>query len=1100
MLAGVRGRLIGETFARATLPTMSGVTALPETANRALAAWSARRHAALGPASAVRAIAEVAVIPLLKVLDLFVVTRVDDQERCYLATAWRGSPSVVVLVVGWNESLDRAWRPIVLEGIVADRRWCLCCNGRSLRIVDAQHTWTRRFLEFDLDLLAEEGDSSALLWALLRGEALAATPSVLDRAVELSARQGVAVCRALGDGVVDALGLLLTALPAHRRRGHSVQSLFEQALTVLYRVLFLLFAEARGLVPVWHQIYRDSYSIAGIVTTLLAGRRYAGLWKAIQAISRLAHAGCSAGELNVTAFNGRLFSPSQSVLFDRGKISDGVIGRAILAVSTVATPEKGCGRIAYGDLDVEQLGAVYEHVLDYQPTGDGPQLDRSREGRKSSGTFYTPRAVTAHLVRRTLEPLVRNRSAEDILRLRIVDPAMGSGAFLVEACRYISAAVEDALIREGRWHSGDILPIERAMIRREVAQRCLYGVDSNPMAVQLARLSLWLATLAAEKPLTFLDHRLLAGDSLVGAAPDDVRRQPSRTRRRVKRHSTLPLFVGELLIPVLENAVRTRLRLALEPDDSVTIVREKERTLSQLVSRDGSLGRWSRLLDLWCAGWFWDQGTPPDGAAFAELGQLLLQGASALSSRIIEPMLERSEAIAERLRFFHWPLAFPEIFVDESGAPLVHGGFDAVIGNPPWDMIRGDSGDDALKLTRRRDAQHLTGFVREAGIYRVESRSHSNRYQLFVERALQLVRHGGRIGFVLPSGMATDAGAAPLRCHLFNRASIDCIIGLDNRGGIFPIHRGLRFVLLTCTSGSPTVKFECRFGIDKVDDLERSAGAGDPPAPLLMTRQLLERIAGADDLGIPELCTEMDLRIVEKISASVPWLGSENGWNVRFGRELNASDDRRAFANFSGNPGARPVLEGKHIEPFRAFLNRCQQEVPPDSARRIRVPKQARLAYRDIASPTNRLTLIAAIVPARAVTTHTLFCLKTPLSGSAQFVLCALLNSFPANYLVRLRVNTHVTAALMRRLPVPFVPPQTQEFARLESLSRALIAAPHAVEHMEEYVELQAMTASLYGLDDNQLEHVLSTFPLIANDVKTRVLAGFRTLCSARRL
>ena len=282
---------------------------------------------------------------------------------------------------------------------------------------------------------------------------------------------------------------------------------------MLYRVLFLLFAEARGLVPVWHPVYRDRYTIDSIVTTLLTGRRYRGVWLAINAISRLAHAGCTAGELKVTAFNGRLFSPAGTTAFDRERIDDEVMGKAVLAVSTTP-PARGAGRnrIVYRDLDVEELGAVYEQVLEYEPAsreGSSP-LSHTRDLRKATGTFYTPRSLTAYLVRETLAPLVADRTADDILALRVLDPAMGSGAFLVAACAQLADAAEEALIREGQWHRSDVTTADRVMLRREVAQRCLFGVDLNPTAVQVARLSLWLTTLASDKPLTFLDHRLVA--------------------------------------------------------------------------------------------------------------------------------------------------------------------------------------------------------------------------------------------------------------------------------------------------------------------------------------------------------------------------------------------------------------------------------------------------------------------------------------------------------------------------------------------------------------------------------------------------------------
>jgi hypothetical protein len=175
-------------------------------------------------------------------------------------------------------------------------------------------------------------------------------------------------------------------------------------------------------------------------------------------------------------------------------------------------------------------------------------------------------------------------------------------------------------------------------------------------------------------------------------------------------------------------------------------------------------------------------------------------------------------------------------------------------------------------------------------------------------------------------------------------------------------------------------------------------------------------------------------------------------------------------------------------------LNRCRLELDPGAERRRAIPQRARLAYRDVASATNRLTLIAAIVPARAVTTHTLFCLKTRLPLAEQQTLCALLNSFVANYLIRLRVNTHVTVALVSRLPVPLVRVGHPFFNRLNALSEALARSTSLVEDMEEYAELQAICAHLYGLKHQDFEHILGTFPLIPVAVRGAALAAFKDL------
>lgn len=1094
-MSAVRGRLVSASFTRDRLLSLPGAAVPPPAVVRSLELCVTRAEARLGPASSVRSVADAAVIPLLRVLGYAVADRHDAPHAATLLLN-SGSPCrTAALVVSWGTPLHGEWRAAVASAIAADARWVFCGNGTSLRVVDGQRTWSREYLEIDLAQATQDTHAQTVLWSLLRAESMAAAPPLMDLAVEQSARHGVDVCRALGAGVRESLARLVGALDRHAT---APPQLFEQSLTVLYRVLFLLFAEARGLVPLWHPVYRDRYSIETIVTALLTTGHYRGIWHAIQAITRLAHAGHSADGLRVTAFNGRLFAPGRAGDFERRPIADEVMRRVVLAISSRGVARSDARvRIAYRDLDVEQLGAIYEQVLEYEPLdsargrpldsarGGPATLTRTRELRKATGSFYTPRALTAALVRQTLEPLVRGRTANEILALRIVDPAMGSGAILVSACRYLAEAAEQALVREGRWHAQDVAPSDRTELRRTIASRCLYGVDLNPMAVQLARLSLWLVTLATDKPLSFLDHHLITGDSLVGATPDDLQRQPSSSRSRRGRPAPMPLLDATDVDASLEAAARTRGTLAILPDDTVAAVRSKERTLARLESDTGALSRWRRALDLWCAGWFMDAAHRIDRRTFLDLTDHVLRGNSALPRPTAERLLADANSVATARRFVHWPLAFPEAFVDERGQRRPDAGFDAVIGNPPWDMVRDDAGTTGQ---HRHEARMLAAFAREAGIYRVESRAHANRYQLFVERGLQLTRPGGRMGLILPSGVLSDVGAAPLRRLLFDRASVDSVTGLDNREAIFPIHRSVRFVVLSATAGQPTAAIRCRFGLTQTGDLER-----DTPA-VVLTRPLLAAVSGEDDLGVPEISSPATLAIVERIAATFPPLGSPHGWGVTFGRELNATDDRDAFGPITRRADARPVIEGKHVDPFRVALDRCTLEVRASSPAAARVPARDRLVYRDVASASNRLTIIAAIVPAHAVTTHTVFCLKTPLAIARQRVLAALLNSFVANYLVRLRVTTHVTAGLMARLRVPALSVDDPEATRLVALVRAIERGDRAAEERSEYAELQARIARLYRLTREEFEFILETFPLIGRPTRDAALRLFESL------
>lgn len=1115
MYAGISGALIPAGFLADVVPgQFAGQLADANGAApiTALVRWWRRVSRELGPASSQRAVLDIAVLPLVQLLGYEVL----HLEPC--GPGFAGSvgmerrPLAVLLGLSWSSSPDECWRDVQRAGRTARAKWGIVCTGSRLHLVDVTRTWSRRALEFDLRHVMEDEPSVLTLWALMRAVSLAT--SFVDRVVKCGDDHTLAVCGSLGDGVLASLGALVEALDQARRErplptdvtnGHGDrrserEALFEQALTLVYRILFLLFAEARAVVPVWHRVYRDAYTIDALCRRSAQRPRARGLWEALQAISRLAHAGCRAGDLQVTPFNGRLFAPHHTPLAERARVPDAIVRQAVLALATGATPS-GRRRIAYSDLGVEQLGAVYERVLEYEPVRrDGPLvLSRTSIERKSTGSFYTPRAITEFLVRRTLHPLVAGRSAAEILALRVVDPAMGSGAFLVAACRFLAGAAERALVASGEWPAQDVTRAMRVALRRQIAQRCLYGVDLNPMAVQLARLSLWLTTLATDRPLTFLDHHLATGDSLVGASLDDIARQPPGSGARARRAApTLPLFDRETANEMSTRVLPARFRIAEQPDDTPADVRNKERALGNLLAPGTPLHRWKAAADLWCAGWFWpDRAITP--STYAELLAAIVGRGSTLSERQTGPLLERAASLAREQRAFHWTLEFPEVFFDRDGQWRADGGFDAVLGNPPWDVLRADTGSAVQRAGERANRKDRLEFFRSAGIYRLQSSGHANCYQLFVERALQLLRPGGRLGLILPSGLATDHGSASLRRGLFDSLQIDRLFGFTNRDAIFPIHRDVRFLLLTGTYGRATERLGCRFGLRAAAWLDTlpDAASDDPPdaRPIALPRAVLEQW-DPEHLSIPELEHPRDLEILAQISAAIPTLADPEGWHARFGRELNATDDRDHFldrASAHGND-LLPVVEGKHLEPFRAMADRATKAVTRAAAAalldRAVTFDRRRVAYRDVASATNRLTLIAALLPDDVVSTHTVFCLKTALGMSSQYCLLALLNSLVANYLVRLQVTTHVTAGLMARLPVPRPAGDSRHFRALGTLARELEKS--GIEgNADAYAQLNSIAASLYGVTLDQYRHVLSTFPLLSDELRERCLTRY---------
>ena len=1092
MLSGFGGHLVSEHVLEELAVTQTGALP-PETIRAALARWRGSQRL-LGPAASVRTMLEAGAASLVEALGFPPPGDITIDHDRAAATLRAASTSVALIASRWGERLDPFWHRAIVEASMRQAGWCLLFNGTHIRLIHAARAFSRRFVEFDLDCVADDERTAAALGILLGAPAFERAPDgrpLVGAIVDESERHAATVCRALRHGVLEASGDVLAALVA-RSSSQTVDDAFEQALTIVYRMLFLLFAEARALVPSWHPVYRSSYSLETLRNDALRGSSL-GLWDALRAIARLAHSGCGAGHLRVTPFNGRLFAPSRTPLAERRDLDDEAARRSLVALSTRKAPD-GEGRepIAYRDLGVEQLGAVYETLLDYRPHiehrphGASPLVSLAPGSgvRKATGTFYTPQSIASHLIRQTLAPLVRGRTPEQILELKVLDPSMGSGAFLVGVCSYLAEAYESARVTSGACLASDLGPDERARIKRTVAERCLYGVDLNPMAVQLARLSLWLATLAHDRPLSFLDHHLVVGDSILGTWLSCLRYAPAGASRRT---APLPLFEGSHVSDTLRSVLPVRFHLEQTPNDTPDQVRAKERALILLNRRDAELSRWKRVADLWCARWFAAGLHAP--ALFGALSDTIRLDCGQLPVPTADRLLALSAHIARRHRFFHWELEFPEVFFNADGTRRPDGGFDAVIGNPPWDMVRADDGNADRRSATVSESRATVRFTRDAGVYVAQSDGHANRYQLFLERSIALTRPGGRLGLVLPSGLASDRGSAALRRLLFSQCAVDGLIGFENRRAIFPIHRSVRFLLLSATHGAPTTSIGCRLGEVDPAVLERDeadAARGGPLYTLHLTPQLIEKLSGSD-LAIPNLRTPRDVAIAERAAELFPPVGEPSGWHARFGRELNATEDRAAF---SGPGRGVPIVEGKLIEPFRVRTADARFSLATRDATRLLGDRHrhARLAYRDVASATNRVTLIAAVLPAGSASTHTVFCLKSALPPRAQQFLCGLFNSLVLNFLVRLRVTTHVTTSMVERLPVPREDQAGETYHEIATIARLLGKRDDTALR----ARLNALAARIYALDEEEFAYVLGTFPLVPIADRDAALAAFR--------
>ncbi len=1073
--------------------------------------WWRRLEQSCGPATGLRAIFDLAAMPLAGMLGFRCRgVRFDRDRVTAVLDTPRGIP-VGLLVLPWATRPPARWRDVTGAAREIGAAWCLVIAPPFVSVVDARGCAVRRSVDFRFpDAL--DSRSFARFWTLTRAAifepgAVRSSPGLaplpaLDALVARARRFQDRVRDDLQQGVLQALTAFGDVLPA---AGDRRPPPLDEALTIVYRILFLLFAEAHDLVPTGHPIFRNAYAVSTLCReAVTGGATTRGVWEGLAAVTRLSRTGCRHEDLIVRPFNGQLFARRSAPSLERGprrraarraaRARDAAMARALVALAT--RPGRG-GReeISYADLGVEQLGAVYERVLDLSP-----HASRSAQGRprKESGTFYTPRPLAEFVVRRTLAPLVTAVPADRILSLRVVDPAMGSGAFLVAACRYLASAYEHALVEEGRLSEADLTEDVRAGFRRLVAERCLAGVDVNPMAVQLARLSLWLTSLAGGKPLTFLDHRLRRGNSLVGASPDDLWKRP----RSPGAATSLPLFATAGLEASLRDVVRPLGALAAEPDDTVDVVKRKEAVWSRLTGPRSPLEPWRLACHLWCARWFWPDAGPHDVPAptWRELGAALdrlLRHDRTLAPQRFDAWIAAARVAAADIGFFHWPLEFADVFYQPDGTPRPEAGFDAVIGNPPWEMLRADPGAGGRPHGGgASDARaDLVRFLRESSLYPDCDRGHVNLYQPFLERASTLARPGGRLGLILPWGLATDDGAAALRRRVFERMTPDTLVGLDNGAGLFPIHRSLRFLVLVAARpraeprrpGLAEVRVRCGVRTPaEIDTLPDVDGAGDASAfPVRLTRETLCALGGSS-YRIPDVRRPGDLAWLTRLARAHPTLGAAGDWAVSFGRELNASDDRPYF----GHEGL-PVLEGKCIAPFQVHVGAASRRISEDAAGRLLPDRRfarPRLAYRDVSGPSNERSLIAAVVPAGAVTTHTLFCLRTCLSLVQQHFLCGLFNSFVLNAIVRLLMGGHVTTTLVEALPVPpwRATPLERRIARLAArASRGPVRPALAAR-------LQAGVARLYGLDARTFAEILDGFPRVAPGDRQRALGALR--------
>jgi Eco57I restriction-modification methylase len=599
-------------------------------------------------------------------------------------------------------------------------------------------------------------------------------------------------------------------------------------------------------------------------------------------------------------------------------------------------------RINWRDMATEELGSVYEGLLELVPTREEHGrtfaftggAEAKGNARKISGSYYTPDSLVQALLDSALDPVLDRAEAEGgaeaILALNVLDPACGSGHFLLGAARRMATRV--AQLRDN-----DAPDYPAAM--RDVARNCIHGVDRNPMAVELAKVALWIETVEPGKPLGFLDANIQCGDSLLGVfdlkvleegIPDDAYKaltgdDKETAKSFVRRNKAEKTGQGSFdwaggggsLPPAKLAADMDNLRHL--PEDTVEQVEDKRKRFAAWASDPK---RWAIKVacDLYTAAFL----LPKNGGVPTNANNVTIPTTAHVRTRLcggsLYGLLEAAAIDAATYsRAFHWPLAFPEVMIGR-------GGFDVVLGNPPWEVVQLSeeeyfatrdpavaalAGAARKKAIAKLETEHpemfskfqqdkraseaANEFARESGRFQLTARGKVNTYALFAEHFLNLSSPTGQAGLIVPAGIATDATTAAFFGHLIDTNALRSLMAFENEEFIFPgVHHSTRFCLLTLgrsLSRQPEFIFFAR----SVEDLR------EPRRRFTLSPGEIARI-NPNTKTAPVFRSQADAELTAKIYARVPVLIEDgngekgNPWSVEFSQGLfNMTSDSHLF-------------------------------------------------------------------------------------------------------------------------------------------------------------------------------------------------------------
>ncbi len=859
-----------------------------------------------------------------------------------------------------------------------DALWGLVTNGTVLRLMRDNASLTRpAYIEADLAQIFtnEDAASFAVLWSLIHRTRFGAaeapvTDCALERWREAGAREGEAArdrlaaqveiaLRVLGSGFLEANPDLATRLKSGEI---DLTEWFNELLRLVYRLIFLMVAEDRNLLHAEtatqdsRKLYGEGYSLAALRSLCVRAAtwdKHHDRYEGIKIVFRALAQGQDA--LGLPALGG-LFGDDKLPHLETARLRNRAFMEALYRLSWLSD-KTGMTPVNWRVMETEELGSVYESLLELQPQlgEDGKSLHFASEAaeqkgnqRKITGSYYTPDILVQLLLDTTLDPVLDEREAqaddpaEALLELTVIDPACGSGHFLLAAARRIATRV--ARHRAGGVPSA--ADFRHAL--RDVACRCLYGVDRNPMAVELTKVALWIEALEPGRPLAFFDAQIRCGDSLIGVfdramlregLPDEAykpltgddkelsRRYARLNREQRERAKGHPQLFNSWSPPEIL-AERDHKLKAMAQDDLASV--EAKASNFQAIRASTAWQNLKTASDLYVSANFYM-------AAFftAKTGDAGSTDAMPLTEHVwqaaggqtpAEHLNQGAALTSEKVSAFHWFIEFPEIMERD-------GGFDAVIGNPPWERIKlqeqeffavrspmiaaapnkaerqklidrleaadPESADGRLWrefVLAKRTAEAASEFARSSARYPLTGRGDVNTYALFSELFARLAKRTGRAGVIVPTGIATDSSTSEFFGHLVKSRKLQSLYSFYEVRGWFKATDDRKSFCIICIGGQSEAARFCF-------DIKEASEIYHPERRFALTEGEIARI-NPNTKTAPVFRTRADAELTAKLYASAPVLiqerpqesgGDLNPWGITFQTMFHMSGDSGFF-------------------------------------------------------------------------------------------------------------------------------------------------------------------------------------------------------------